>query len=193
MHIGGNSLMNTGHQLVDIQAINSRILLDIKYATADNFVNKAIYERVGAYLQEDVARKLDQVQQYLEKQGLGLKVWDAYRPVSVQRALWAIVPDERYVAHPDKGSNHNRGAAVDVTLVSAAGYELNMPTGFDDFTERAHYTYQDLEPAQIKNRAFLCDVMTAHGFQPLETEWWHFNDNNAHQYSVLDIPFEELL
>ncbi len=181
-----------GHNLIDISTLNPHILLDIKYATDDNFVGKAVYGRAKAYLREEVARKLDKVQQYLEKQGLGLKVWDAYRPVEVQRALWAIVPDERYVAHPDKGSNHNRGAAVDVTLVNEAGNELAMPTGFDDFTERAHYSYHDLDAEQIKNRAFLCAIMTAHGFQPIETEWWHFNDENASQYSVLNIPFEKL-
>lgn len=185
--------MNDDKNLIDIHALNPRILLDIKYATADNFVAKAVYGTAHAYLRESVAHKLDHVQQYLERQGLGLKVWDAYRPVSVQRALWAIVPDERYVAHPDKGSNHNRGAAVDLTLVDAAGNELSMPTAFDDFTERAHYSYQNLDPEQIKNRAFLCDIMMAHGFQPLETEWWHFNDTDAHLYTVLDIPFEEIL
>lgn len=184
--------MNDDNTLIDIHELNPRILLDIKYATADNFVGKAVYGTAHAYLCEPVAHKLDRVQQYLEKQGLGLKVWDAYRPVRVQRELWAIVPDERYVAHPDKGSNHNRGAAVDVTLVDAAGNELSMPTGFDDFTERAHHTYQDLNPEQIKNRAFLCDTMIAYGFKPLETEWWHFNDNDAHLYAWLDIPFEEL-
>lgn len=112
--------------------------------------------------------------------------------LSVQRILWAIVPDERYVAHPDKGSNHNRGAAVDLTIIDGDGKELLMPTAFDDFTERAHYSFVDLDPEHIKNRAFLRDLMMAHGFQPLETEWWHFNDADASRYSVLDISFEQL-
>lgn len=179
-------------KLIDISVLSPAIKLDIKYATTDNFVKKAVYGRAKAYLREEVAQKLARVQEVLEKQGLGLKVWDAYRPVSVQRLLWDIVPDERYVAHPDKGSNHNRGAAVDLTIIDGAGNELFMPTGFDDFTERAHYTCMDLEADQIKNRSFLCDLMQAHGFEPLPTEWWHFNDADAANYSVLDVPFENL-
>lgn len=179
-------------KLIDISLLNDRILLDIKYATADNFVGKPVYNRAKAYLQEDVAHKLNGVQQYLDTQDLRLKIWDAYRPLSVQRALWALVPDERYVAHPDKGSNHNRGAAVDVTIVDFNGVEIAMPTGFDDFTHRAHYSYQDLPAEILKNRAFLCAVMQDHGFELFETEWWHFNDAQAHRYDVLDISFDEL-
>lgn len=172
--------------------INSRILLDIKYATADNFLGKPLYSQAKAYLRKSVAQKLNRVQQALEKQGLGLKIWDAYRPLSVQYKLWELVPDERYVADPQKGSAHNRGAAVDVTLVDAQGHELAMPTAFDDFTERAHLDYIDL-PFEVRaHRALLMDAMRAQGFEPLKTEWWHYNDSDAESFELLSTSFEEL-
>ncbi len=178
--------------LIDIQKINPCIRLDIKYATSDNFLSRPVYSAAKAYLRKEVAYKLDQVQRELEKQGLGLKVWDAYRPLSAQRELWAMVLDDRYMADPAKGSNHNRGAAVDVTLVYLTGNELNMPTGFDDFSEKAHYDFMELSEEQLHNRALLAKIMQEHGFIPLATEWWHFSDCNANEYPLLDISFEEL-
>lgn len=179
--------------LVDVSEINPRIIIDMKYATDDNFVGKVLYSQHRAFLQAAVAAKLDKVQQALERKGLGLKLWDAYRPHAIQHELWAIMPDERYVADPAKGSAHNRGAAVDVTLVNAQGKELEMPTSFDDFSEKAHYSYINLIPAVLENRTILAEVMTVHGFVPMETEWWHFNDNACSSYAVLDVSFEELL
>ncbi len=178
--------------LVDIRTINPRIVLDIKYATSDNFVSKPVYTAAKAYLQQAVAGKLDRVQRDLEKQSLGLKIWDAYRPLSVQKQLWSLVPDERYVADPAKGSSHNRGAAVDVTLVDAFGGELFMPTGFDDFSEKAHYDYQELTQEQLHNRTLLAESMERQGFVSLPTEWWHFSDPDVRTYPLLDISFEEL-
>ena len=180
------------HDLVDIEKINSHILLDIKYATTDNFTKQKVYSQPKAYLRKEVAERLDKVQKDLEKQGLGLKIWDAYRPRSVQYTFWKLVPDERYVANPAKGSRHNRGAAVDITLVNASGKELPMPTEFDNFTEKAHRDYMQLPAEVLKNREILEQAMTAHGFEGLSTEWWHFDYKNWQQYDLLDIPFEEL-
>ena len=135
---------------------------------------------------------LDSVQRELEKVGLGLKVWDCYRPLSVQKILWSIVPDERYVANPAKGSRHNRGCAVDLTLVDSLGNELPMPTKYDDFTEKAHRDYYNLPDTVIKNRKILEDVMKKYGFIPLPTEWWHFDAQGWENFSILDIPLKEL-
>ena len=100
------------------------------------------------------------------------------------------MPDERYVANPEKGSNHNRGCAVDVTLVSKTGGELPMPTGFDDFSERAHRDYHDLSPDVLRNRALLSEIMQRHHFVPFATEWWHFDHERSKEFPVLDLdPF----
>ena len=146
----------------------------------------------NVFLRKFVALKLDSVQRELEKVGLGLKVWDCYRPLSVQKILWSIVPDERYVANPAKGSRHNRGCAVDLTLVDSLGNELPMPTKYDDFTEKAHRDYYNLPDTVIKNRKILEDVMKKYGFIPLPTEWWHFDAQGWENFSILDIPLKEL-
>lgn len=168
----------------DITTVNAHIRLDIRYATTNNFTHQKVYDSARCVLREGTARKLDAVQRELERMGLGLKVFDCYRPLEVQRRFWAILPDERYVADPAKGSRHNRGAAVDLTLVTRDGQELQMPTAFDDFTEKAHRDYQALPPAAIRNRALLERVMKKHGFIPLPTEWWHFDDADWEKYPI---------
>ncbi len=179
--------------LVDIQALDPTIIVELKYATDDNFAGQRVYPADSkAYLRLEVAEKLVRVQEKLQEIGLGLKVFDAYRPHAVQYKFWELVPDPRYVADPALGSNHNRGAAVDVTLVDSEGNELLMPTGFDDFTEKAHRDYYDLPEEAIKNRELLEEYMTAEGFVPLPTEWWHFDDEYVCDYPVLDIPLDEV-
>src|SRR5262249_12042230 len=128
------------------------------------------------------------VQAKLEKQGLGLKVWDCYRPVSVQKKLWERVPDDRYVANPVKGSRHNRGASVDLTIVDKNGKELAMPTPYDEFSDRSHRDYMDLSPEVLKNRNPLKDVMEAEVFIGLPTEWWHFDDPDWRSFALRDEP-----
>ncbi len=129
-------------KLVDIKSVNLNIRHDIRYATNNNFLKKKIYSVPRCLLRSDVAQRLSRVQQDLEQMGLGLKVYDCYRPLSVTRQMWEILPDTRYVANPAKGSRHNRGAAVDLTLVDLhTGAELEMPTAFDDFTDKAARDY----------------------------------------------------
>lgn len=191
-----NLLAQFSHEdtiLVDIQKINPRIKIDIKYATEDNFTGRKLYSVPKCFLRRFVALKLDSVQKELEKIELGLKVWDCYRPLSVQEILWSIVPDERYVANPAKGSRHNRGCAVDLTLVDSLGNELPMPTKYDDFTEKAHRNYKDLPDTVVKNRKLLEDVMKKYGFIPLPSEWWHFDFEGWEKFSILDIPLEKLI
>src|SRR5579885_233016 len=128
--------------LVNVATEIPTIHLDIKYATTDNFTGKKVYPVAKCYLRRSVVEKLKKVQEELLVMGLSLKIWDGYRPLSVQEIFWNLVPDERYVANPKKGSRHNRGAAVDLTIVYAdSGKELLMPTAIDDFTEKAHADY----------------------------------------------------
>ena len=178
--------------LVDIESVNPRIRLDLRYATPDNFTHHVLYPRPKCFLRKAVAERLSRAQQELERSGRGLKVFDCYRPLSVQKKMWALVPDERYVADPVKGSRHNRGAAVDLTLVQADGAEVAMPTPFDDFTERAHRRFMALPASVIQNRWLLERVMAEAGFVGLPTEWWHFDAEGWESYDVLDIDLTDL-
>jgi len=183
-------------RLVDIRTVDPRILLDIRYATADNFTHRVLYPTARCLLRENVARRLAWVESDLALQGLGLKVFDCYRPRSIQYKLWEIVHDDRYVADPKKGSRHNRGAAVDLTLVdlrAASGpRELEMPTGFDDFTEAAHRDYRGASTEALMHRRILQDAMERRGFTGLSTEWWHFDAKGWERYPLLDIPFDAI-
>lgn len=178
--------------LVDVQSVNPRIRADIRYATENNFMKEKLYPEARCVLLKDAAEALSRVQAALEKRGLGLKIYDAYRPLAVQKKMWARVPVEGYVANPAKGSNHNRGAAVDVTLVDAAGNELPMPSGYDEFTERAHRDYAGGTDQERENRRILEDAMHAEGFRGIRTEWWHFDWRDAKSHPVLDLPFDSV-
>lgn len=181
------------NDLVAVTSINSCIRLDIRYATTNNFTGQQVYPCAKAYLHQPTALKLSKAQKKLEEKEIALKVYDAYRPLSVQKTFWAIMPDERYVADPAKGSRHNRGSAVDVTLVELkSGRELEMPSGYDDFSVRACYAYTNLPAAAVSNRALLRTTMSECGFIPFETEWWHFDDADWASFPILDIPLESL-
>ena len=178
--------------LVEIRTLSPHVRLDIRYATESNFTKHVVYPVARCYLVRPVAEALAAVQTELEKDGLGLQVFDCYRPTSVQRRFWALVPDARYVANPQKGSRHNRGAAVDLTLVDAHGQPLPMPSEFDDFSERAHRDFTGASPAALANRARLEQVMTRHGFVGMPTEWWHFDAATWKSYPLLDVDFAAL-
>lgn len=177
---------------VELKTVNSNIILDIRYATENNFLKKPVYPSSRCFTLKIVAQKLDSIQTELEGKGLGLKIFDGYRPLSVQKMMWEILPDSRYVADPKNGSRHNRGAAVDITLVDSNGVELEMPTDFDDFTEKASHTYADLPDEVIKNRGILKSIMEKYGFKPIKSEWWHYDLNNYIDYPVVDFSFEEI-
>ena len=121
-------------RLIDIRSVNKKIALDIRYATENNFLKRKLYPVARCLLRGAAAKLLSQVQDDLAKQGLGLKVYDCYRPLSIQKQMWAVLPNPNYVADPAKGSRHNRGVAVDLTLVDRNGKELEMPSGFDEFS-----------------------------------------------------------
>ena len=183
---------NESARLVDIEQVNPNILLDIRYATSNNFLNEPVYPAARCFVLEPVAIRLDSVQRELEARGLGLKIFDGYRPHSVSRKMWQILPDDRYVANPEKGSRHNRGAAVDLTLVDSSGLEMEMPTGFDDFSEKASHSYEQLPDHVKANRNLLKEIMIKYGFKPLETEWWHYDLIGYDRYPILDKSFEEI-
>lgn len=176
--------------LVDVSEAVPGVVLDIRYATKDNFTGRVLYPAQRCLLRRSTARRLKLAQADLSAVGLGLKLWDCYRPLQIQHKLWAIVPDPRYVADPEKGSRHNRGAAVDATLIDASGRELEMPTGYDDFSPRAHRDSTDATARALRNRETLEKVMTKHGFVGLRTEWWHFDSFDWARHALMDQPLD---
>jgi len=181
------------NQLVEIIDIVPSINLDIRYATANNFTGEIVYNSPKAFARQPVAEALAIVQKVLNKHGLGLVIFDAYRPYSATVKFYEIYKDTTFVASPWKGSRHNRGAAVDVSLINLeTGEELQMPTPFDDFTEVAHPEYNNLPDNVLKNREILINVMQNHGFRVYSSEWWHFDFIGWEAYDLMDIPFEEL-
>ena len=178
-------------RLVDLATLG--IPLDIRYATPDNFMKQTLYPVAKAYLRAPAARALADVDRELAARGLGVKVFDAYRPYRVTEAMWEPIKNPDYVADPAKGSRHNRGAAVDLTLIDrATGAEVPMPTPYDDFTSRAAHEFSDLPEEVLANRALLREVMTKHGFEPLPSEWWHYDFAGWREYELMDVPLEDL-
>ncbi len=161
-------------QWADIQFLDSTILLDLKYATTDNFVKSQMYDCPRCFLRPEVAKAIVRIHQTLQAQGYGLKMFDCYRPRPIQWALWEKVPDPRYVADPRKGSMHNRGGAVDLTIVDVDGTELDMGTGFDFFGEEAYHDYTQHSSIIQQNRDLLKSTMEQFGFGGIRTEWWHY-------------------
>lgn len=157
------------------------MLVELKYASQDNFTGQTIYEFEDAFARFGTVKKLVEVQESLHEVGLGLKIWDAFRPAAAQFRLWEVCPDDTYVADPRKGySNHSRGNAVDVTLVDLEGREVEMPTQFDDFSGKADRNYADCTETAADNARLLQDVMQKHGFVPYYGEWWHFADEEKY-------------
>lgn len=154
---------------------------DLKYAGTDNFTGEQIYPFWEGYLRYGTVKKLSQANKALMEQGCRLKLWDGYRPVSAQWKLWQVCPNPLYVANPEQGySNHSRGNTVDITLVDLDGRELDMPTGFDDFTAKADRNYSDCSDTQAANARLLEETMESCGFAGYYGEWWHFEDTDPY-------------
>lgn len=179
--------------LIDVQSFIPDILLDIRYAAPDNVFGEVLYPFAAAFLLEPAARKLAGAADESRKRGYRLRLYDAYRPLSVQRRLWALRPDSRYVAGPVKGSSHNRAAAVDVSLVRLDGGAVAMPSDFDDFSAKAAHGFSGTSPEAARNAALLRGIMEEAGFCSLREEWWHYSDPELRQSPLLDIPFESLI
>jgi zinc D-Ala-D-Ala dipeptidase len=183
-----------GFEMVDVKSIKPGIELDLRYATPNNFLHKKIYPAIATtYLRKNAAFALASVQKELKQKGLGLKIFDAYRPHSISKKIWALVKDERYAANPLKGSNHNRGVAVDVTIINLkTKAALSMGTGFDNFSDTAHHNFISLPDSVLQNRLLLKQTMEKNGFESFETEWWHYTLPKAKEYELMDLSFDEL-
>ena len=166
---------NKDSDWVEIHSLDSTFVYDIRYATTNNFVHKKMYPCAKCYVRRVVARALLKVQKELKDKGLRLKLFDCYRPGTVQQALWKIRPDPHYVANPKNGSMHNRGQAVDVTIVDKNGKELDMGTPYDYFGKKAYHAYQNLPDSILKNRLFLKKLMKKYDLEPITSEWWHYS------------------
>lgn len=166
---------NSMDQLINLKTLDSTFVYDMKYATDDNFLKAVVYDCAECYLRENAVKALVQAQADFIKKGYRIKIYDCYRPLDIQKRMWKIVSDPKYVADPSKGSLHNRGLAVDLTLVDSLGNELDMGTKFDHFGPEAAVNYSNLSKEIKKNRKLLQKVMKRHGFNVLPSEWWHFN------------------
>jgi len=177
--------------IVPLHSIDSTIVTDVKYATKNNFTGEILYPTDKIYIRKIVGVALSKIQtDLLVNHNYKLKIFDGYRPLSVQKKMWVILPDDNYVANPATGSRHNRGAAVDVTIIDSLGNELEMGTEYDNFTEKAHFAFSDL-PENVKaNRILLRNIMMKYGFNPIKTEWWHFDFSGWENFSILDVKIE---
>jgi D-alanyl-D-alanine dipeptidase len=174
-------------EIVDMSEIIHGLKVDIKYATKYNFTQQKLYTIGKAFGTIPMAKSLKLINDSLSKEGLGIIILDAYRPRVIQWLLWEITPDSEFVADPRKGSRHNRGSAVDLTLYDIkTGEELEMPTPFDEFSERASHNYQHLPEEVKRNRDILKNIMTKNGFNKYDAEWWHYNHIES-----LDFPLRD--
>jgi D-alanyl-D-alanine dipeptidase len=181
--------------LVELVRVEPSIRLDVRYATPNNFVGRPVYRQPRVFLQRPAAEAVARAHRGLASKGYGLLVFDGYRPWSVTRLFWEVTPAHlrEFVADPRKGSRHNRGCAVDLTLFDlATGREVEMPTAYDDFTEKAAQDYAGATPSQSAHRRILRDAMLAEGFLVYPSEWWHFDYAAWQEYPILDVPFEDL-
>lgn len=185
-------LLDSNYKMVELKTFIPGVVYDLRYATKKNFTHHQLYKQSNlTYLRLPAAKALMEVQAELAQKGLSIKVWDAYRPYAVTKKMWALIHDDRYVADPAKGSGHNRGLAVDLTLIDVTtGTELPMGTPFDSFTDTAHQTFTALPEVVLQNRLLLKTIMQRHGFTPLDTEWWHYSWKNDRNYDVLDLDFK---
>lgn len=177
-------------EFVNIQKLSTYFTIEMPYATVTNFLNDKVYDCEKCLLRGEVAKALLEVQKNLMKKGYRIKIFDCYRPLTIQKKMWELNPDPKYVADPEEGSIHNRGAAVDLTLTNLQGYILEMGTDFDDFSEKAHHNYSELSAKILNNRKLLKSAMESAGFSSFETEWWHYNYNQGITYEIADFIWE---
>jgi zinc D-Ala-D-Ala dipeptidase len=183
-------------RLVELIKIDPSIQLDMRYATANNFTGRVLYSEARAFLAAPAAQAVARASKAAEAEGFGLTIFDAYRPWRVTKQLWDATPrgpKKNYVANPKRGSKHNRGCAVDLSLHDLkTGALVEMPSEFDDFSEKAHRDYTATTPTAIANRARLQRYLETEGFVGLSNEWWHFDFIGWERYPVMDIPFDEI-
>jgi D-alanyl-D-alanine dipeptidase len=187
-------VLDSNKKMVDLRKAIPGLVLDLKYATTDNFMHQILYPFGSTtFLRKPAADALKLVINDLKKLHLTIKIFDAYRPYSVTEKMWQKVPDDRYAADPAKGSGHNRGIAVDLTLIDLkTKKELPMGTGFDNFSDTAHPAFTNLPKEMLHNRNILKSAMEKYGFLVLSTEWWHFYLPDTSTFELLDLSFSDL-
>lgn len=184
---------NPDKELIDLAKHIPEIVLDIRYATTNNFTGQRIYDLAKAYARKPVADALKKIQAELKREGLGIKIFDAYRPYKATVKFYEVYGDTTYVASPYRGSRHNRGCALDLTLIDLkTGKELKMPTGYDSFSKQAWPSTPMTDPEIRRNRQTLIRAMEKFGFKVNSAEWWHFDFTDWKNFEVLDIEFQEL-
>jgi zinc D-Ala-D-Ala dipeptidase len=182
-------------KMIELKTLIPGLVYNLRYATTNNFMKRLMYPSGThvTFLRAPAAVALQKVQEKLANKGIGLKIFDAYRPYSVTVKFWELVKDERYVANPSKGSGHNRGIAIDLTIIDkVTGNELDMGTDFDNFSDSAHHGFTRLPEKTLKNRALLKSTMEKNGFKAYNDEWWHYSYSDGKQYEILDIEFRKL-
>ncbi|WP_315101431.1 M15 family metallopeptidase [Capnocytophaga sputigena] len=173
-----------------LKSLSSDFVFDMKYATPDNFLKQAVYECGECYLRKKTAEALVKANEEFKTLGYRIKLFDCYRPLEVQKKMWKILPGTHYVANPAKGSKHNRGAAVDLTLVDKDGNELDMGTPFDFFGEKAHHTCTTLPKKVLENRKLLKDILNKYNFKSIYSEWWHYEYRPEMQSKVENFQWQ---
>lgn len=181
---------DSGGKFIRLEDIDSTFMYDMRYATENNFINKRVYDCDKCIIREEVAESLVKANNYFKSLGYRIKFFDCYRPLDVQKQMWEVYPNAKYVANPAYGSIHNRGGAVDITLVDEYGIALDMGTTFDHFGEEAHHAYQNLKADVLANRKLLKDGMASAGFSAIRTEWWHYNFGTAKKYAISNFKVE---
>ncbi len=184
---------NPNHALVELADYIPGLVLDIKYATPQNLVGEPVYSQATAFARQPVADALKKIQAELKPLGLGLKVFDGYRPYRVTEIFYRKVKQKAYVANPRQGSRHNRGCAIDLTLIRLKdGQELEMPSAYDATVVQSHVDYMAISDQVKKNRTLLINIMAKHGFTVHPKEWWHYDYQDWRNYPLMDFSFEEL-
>ena len=185
-----SSLLAQQNDFVLLRSLSNDFVFDMKYATSDNFLKQAVYDCGECYLRKSTAKALVKANEEFKSLGYRIKLFDCYRPLSVQKKMWKILPGTHYVANPAKGSKHNRGAAVDLTLVDAQGKELDMGTPFDFFGKKAHHTCTTLPKKVLENRKLLKGVLNKYNFKSIFSEWWHYEYRPEMQSKVEDFQWQ---
>ena len=175
---------------VRLKDLSADFVYELKYATPDNFLKQAVYDCGECYLRKSTAEALVKANEAFKQLGYRIKLFDCYRPLSVQKKMWKILPGTHYVANPTKGSKHNRGAAVDLTLVDAQGKELNMGTPFDFFGKEAHHTYTEHSKEVLENRKLLKETLDKYNFKSIYSEWWHYEYRPEMQSKVENFEWQ---
>jgi D-Ala-D-Ala dipeptidase len=175
---------------VRLKDLSADFVYELKYATPDNFLKQAVYDCGECYLRKSTAEALVKANEAFKQLGYRIKLFDCYRPLSVQKKMWKILPGTHYVANPAKGSKHNRGAAVDLTLVDVQGKELNMGTPFDFFGKEAHHTYTEHSKEVLENRKLLKETLDKFNFKSIYSEWWHYEYRPEMQSKVENFEWQ---